>query len=177
MISERENYTRRNSLRLKGFDYSWHRIYFVTINAHDRRPLFKDDRIASATLDCLTDLRLKFGFTVYVYCLMPDHFHALIGPGNSNKSLGAICGSFKSLSTRRSWRWREGKLWQRQFYDHIIRNRDDFDETLSYIRMNPVRRGLVERPENWPYTGRLDYLHLVRAAASERAGTSPAPTD
>ena len=47
MISERENYTRRNSLRLKGFDYSWHRIYFVTINAHDRRPLFKNDRRAS----------------------------------------------------------------------------------------------------------------------------------
>jgi putative transposase len=177
MVAEKEKYTRRNSLRLKGFDYSWPRIYFVTINAYDRRPVFRDDRIACATLDCLKSLRLKFGFTTYVYCLMPDHFHALIGPGTSNKSLGEICGSFKSLSTRRSWRWRDGKLWHRQFYDHIIRNGDDFDETLSYIRLNPVRRGLVECAEDWPYTGRIDYLQLVRAAASERAGTSPAPTE
>ena len=177
MVSKRESYTRRNSLRLKGFDYSWPRIYFVTINGYDRRPVFKDHRVACATIDSLEEQRLKLGFTVYVYCLMPDHFHALIGPGTSNKSLGAICGSFKSISTRRFWRWYDGKLWHRQFYDHIIRNRDDFDETLSYIRMNPVRRRLAGRPEDWPYTGRLDYLHLVRAAASERAGTSPAPTN
>ena len=176
MNSEKENHTRRNSLRLKGFDYSWLRIYFVTINAHNRRPIFADNRVASATIDCLKQLRTKLGFTVYIFCLMPDHFHALIGPGASMRTLGAICGTFKSLSTRAFWRWYDGKLWHRQFYDHIIRNRDDFDETLAYIRMNPVRRGLVERPEDWPYTERLDFLHLV-AQASDRAGTSPAPTE
>jgi putative transposase len=51
-----------------------------------------------------------------------------------------------------------GKLWQRQFFDHIIRNHQDFEETLEYIRMNPVRRGLVKNPGDWPYTERLDYL-------------------
>ena len=177
MTFDKETHTRRNSLRLNGFDYSWPRIYFVTINGYERRPVFKDDRVAYATIDCLKQLRLKLGFTVYVYCLMPDHFHALIGSGTSEKSLGQICGSFKSISTRRYWRWYDGKLWQRQFYDHIIRNRDDFDETLTYIRMNPVRRGLVARPEEWPYSERLDYLHLVHAAMAARAGTSPAPTD
>ena len=69
------------------------------------------------------------------------------------------------------------KLWHRQYYDHIIRNREDFDETLAYIRMNPLRRGLVTGLEDWPYTERLDYLHLVQAAMEARAGTSPAPTE
>ena len=177
MIADKDTHTRRNSLRLRGFDYSWPRIYFVTINTANRRPIFNDSRVALATIDCLKQLPEKLGFTVYVFCLMPDHFHALIGPGTSNKSLGGICGSFKSISTRSFWRWYDGKLWHRQFYDHIIRNRDDFDETLAYIRMNPVRRGLVTHSEDWPYTERLDYLHLVRAAMEERAGTSPAPTE
>jgi putative transposase len=89
---------------------------------------------------------------------MPDHFHGLIGPGESGRTLGGLCGAFKSLSTRVYWNWYDGKLWQRQFFDHIIRNHQDFEETLEYIRMNPVRRGLVENPEDWLYTERLDYL-------------------
>ena len=101
---------------------------------------------------------LKGEFNVYIYCLMPDHFHGLIGPGASGQSLGSICGAFKSLSTREYWSWGEGKLWQRQFFDHIIRNQQDFEETVEYIRLNPVRRGLVENPGEWPYTARLDYL-------------------
>jgi putative transposase len=149
----------------------------VTINTANRRPIFDDSRVALATIDGLKQLRTRLGFTVYVFCLMPDHFHALIGPGTSNQSLSDICGGFKSISTRRFWRWYDGKLWHRQFYDHIIRNRGDFDETLTYIRMNPVRRGLVLRAEDWPYTERLDHLHLVRAAMEARAGTSPAPTE
>jgi REP element-mobilizing transposase RayT len=176
MISEEQPYTRKNSLRLNGFDYAWPRIYFVTINAHSRRRIFNDERVASATVKCLKELRLQFRFNVYVFCLMPDHFHALIGPGTSAKTLGAICGGFKSLSTRAYWQWHDGKLWHRQFYDHILRNREDFEETLNYIRMNPVRRRLVQRAEAWPYTERLDYLHLV-AQANDRAGTSPAPTE
>jgi len=175
MDSEREKYTRRNSLRLTGFDYSWPRIYFVTINGFNRRPVFDDNRVAAATIKCLKELRKKFGFTVYIFCLLPDHFHAMIGPGTSQRTLGAICGAFKSLSTKEFWHWHTGKLWQRQYYDHIIRNREDFDETLNYIHLNPIRRGLVERAEDWPYTERLDYLHLI--ALTARAGTSPAPTE
>jgi putative transposase len=78
--------------------------------------------VAQITLDCLPELRQKLRFNLYLYCLMPDHFHALIGIGDSNRTLGAICGAFKSLSTRAFWQWYEGKLWQRQFFDHIIRN-------------------------------------------------------
>ena len=177
MISEEQPYTRKNSLRLNGFDYAWPRIYFVTINSHKHRRIFDDERVATATVKCLKELRLKFRFNVYVFCLMPDHFHALIGPGTSGKTLGAICGGFKSLSTRAYWQWHDGRLWHRQFYDHILRNREDFEETLNYIRMNPLRRGLVERADDWPYTERLDYLHLGSAATKARAGTSPAPTE
>ena len=139
--SHNKVYSRKDSIRLRGFDYSWPRIYFVTIVAQGRQAKFLDERVATATVESLRKLRNDFQFHVYIYCLMPDHFHGLIGPGESGRTLGGLCGAFKSLSTRDYWNWCDGKLWQRQFFDHIIRNHQDFEETLEYIRMNPVRRG------------------------------------
>lgn len=153
-----EDYKRRDSLRLGGFDYAERRVYFVTIVAADRRRIFLDRRVAESTIECLRHVWQEMQFYVYAYCLMPEHFHALFGLGESKKTLGEICGAFKSLSTREHWQWYAGKLWQRQFFDHIIRNEEDFFESLKYIRLNPVRRGLVENPDEWPYTGRLDFL-------------------
>ena len=153
-----EHYTRRDSLRLRTFDYAARRIYFVTAVAAERRCIFNDKRVAQATINCLHELRQKMRFNLYVYCLMPNHFHALIGIGESNSTLGAICGAFKSLSTRAFWKWYEGKLWQRQFFDHIIRNEEDFVETRDYIRLNPVRKGLIKTWEQWPFTGSIDKL-------------------
>ena len=151
-------YKRHNSLRLRGFDYAARRIYFVTIVVLDRRKVFHDARLARATIDCLIGLKHRMDFNLYSYCLMPDHLHALVGAGASGLTLGQICGAFKSVSTHAYWRWYEGRLWQRQFYDHVIRHEGDFVETCEYVRMNPVRRGLVSMPEEWPYTGCVDSL-------------------
>jgi len=150
--------TRKDTLRLRGFDYSLRRVYFVTIVTLNRRKTFLNTAIARATLDCLHQLRDKRSFNVYQYCLMPDHFHGLIGLGPSGLSLSAICGAFKSLSTIAYWRWGEGRLWQPRFFDHIIRNEQDFAETAEYIRMNPVRKGLVSHWQDWQLTGAIDRL-------------------
>src|SRR5688500_3553449 len=98
MKSDEEKYTRRHSLRLQGFDYSAQKAYFVTINAKDRKPVFKNFEFAREVIEILLDLRNKLNFNLYAYCLMPDHFHTLIGCGDSKKSLGEICGSFKSIT-------------------------------------------------------------------------------
>ena len=83
---------------------------------------------------------------------MPDHFHGIFGLADSGKTLAEVCGAFKSLSTRAYWRWHDGKLWQRQFFDHVIRNERDLNETLQYIELNPAREGFFD----WPYLGHLD---------------------
>lgn len=151
-------FTRKESIRLRGFDYSANNIYFVTIVVRDRRRAFKNKELASRTVECLLELREKYSLRLYCYCLMPDHFHALIAPGESGKTLGQICGAFKSLSTRISWDWYEGKLWQRQYYDHIVRNSEDFCDCVEYVLDNPVEAGLVIERDQWPYSGRVDYL-------------------
>jgi len=149
-------YSRRNSLRLSNFDYSTRRIYFVTLVTIERRRVFVDSRLAQSTCECLEKLSRNIGFNLYCYCLMPNHLHALIGIGESERTLGQICGIFKSVSTKLYWRWYDGKLWQRQFFDHIIRNETEHFETVEYIRLNPVRKGLAAKWEDWPYTGGID---------------------
>jgi putative transposase len=144
--------TRKNSLRLQGFDYASRRSNFVTIITEQRQTFFNDARIAEATVEVLLELREKYLFNLYSFCLMPDHFHALMGIGDSEMKLGRICGDFKRLSTKEFWRFYDGKLWQRQFFDHVIRNETDFLETVDYIRQNPVEAKLVENWKDWKYT-------------------------
>ena len=131
MTSHDDQYSRRDSIRLRGFDYSWPRIYFVTIVTQNRQAKFRDERVAIASIESLRKLRNDFHFNVYIYCLMPDHFHGLIGPGESGRTLGGLCGAFKSLSTREYWSWYDGKLWQRHFFDHIIRNHQTSKKLLN----------------------------------------------
>ncbi len=154
-----EIFTRKKSLRLPDFDYASRRAYFVTIVVQDRKPVFLNKMLAREVINCLIKLREQRKFNLYVYCLMPDHFHAIIGAGKSGQSLGRICGAFKSVSNRIYWQYGTGKLWQRQFYDHIIRNEEDFFESFEYIRLNPVRKKLTEKIEDWEFTGIVDILH------------------
>lgn len=76
---------------------------------------------------------------------MPDHFHALMEfPGG--KPMKSVVTAIKS------WVTTKAKVkWQRDFFDHRIRSWEGAAEKHRYIRMNPVRAGLVERPEDWPY--------------------------
>ena len=113
-------------MRLKNFDYSASSVYFVTIVILERKSLFYNKELAKEVINCILSLREELKFNLYGYCLMPNHFHALIGIGESEKDLGGICGAFKSLTTRIYWKYGEGKLWQRGYHDHIIRNEPDF---------------------------------------------------
>ena len=149
------NLSRKNSLRLPNFDYA-SRCHFVTIVTHKRQKFFNDERLAEFTIETLVKLGKKYKFNLYSYCLMPDHFHGLIGIGDSAMTLGRIVGDFKSLATKEFWKLYDGKMWQRQFYDHVIRNQQDFEETIKYIRLNPVESKLVEDWKDWKWTGELN---------------------
>ena len=76
---------------------------------------------------------------------MPDHLHGLFG-FPSAKPMKKVISDFKSWLAKRC-----GIQWQRDFFDHRLRNWDSAAEKADYIRMNPVRAGLVANPEDWPY--------------------------
>lgn len=82
---------------------------------------------------------------VHLFLLMPDHAHGLISFPN-DVSMRQMVSEWKESAARRA-----GVHWQRDFFDHRLRNDDNFVGKAHYIRMNPVRKGLVAKQEDWPY--------------------------
>jgi putative transposase len=137
------------------------RVYFITIRAYgDWSPFVRDD-LNKLTLGILCEEQERQGCTVFVHCLMPDHLHFLISPRQEGTSVLAFVDQYKGKSTNRSWPvgWR-GKLWQPRYYDHIVRAEEDLRAIAQYVLDNPVRKGLVERPEDWPWGGYVNPLPL-----------------
>jgi len=94
---------------------------------------------------------------IHAVVVMPDHVHLLLTPlrdldGNPH-SLVEILQGIKSASAHSLNRvlGRSGPVWQEESFDHVLRGEESFEEKLEYIRQNPVRRGLVTRPEDYPW--------------------------
>ncbi len=80
--------------------------------------------------------------------VMPDHVHLLTAPFNRDESVGKLAGFLKKRSKflcKGSWDWQPGS------FDHLLRSAESAEQKWKYIRENPVRAGLVERWQDWPY--------------------------
>ena len=80
---------------------------------------------------------------------MPDHLHLLAAQAENAVTLGAWVKALKAVVGQRELRWQTG------FFDHVLRSEESESEKWEYIRQNPVRAGLVQAPEDWPYAGEL----------------------
>ena len=94
---------------------------------------------------------------IYAAVVMPDHVHVLAQPLPKNEKgafdLGEILHSVKGYSAHRinQERGRQGSLWQDERFDRIVRDDKEFEEKWRYITNNPVKNGLSQRPEEYPW--------------------------
>jgi putative transposase len=138
---------RRNSLRLKEFDYTSEGYYFVTVNCKGERPFLENKEAKTIVEKQITDLENRFDILIDCFAIMPDHIHLIIVFDRAKKdSLSKVIQAFKSLVAKQ---FREKldikeKFWQRGFYDHIIRNEKDYLEKKRYILNNPLRKELLD---------------------------------
>ncbi len=110
-----------------------------------------------------TRLSEETSFTLIAYVILPDHFHAISrSAGMSMSDVFRLIKSRFSGALRSRYNERSGKIWQRRFWDHIIRNEADMRRHLDYIHFNPVKHGLVHRPFHW----NLSSIHLSVYAGS-----------
>jgi REP-associated tyrosine transposase len=90
---------------------------------------------------------------VRLLLLMPDHLHALLNfPQDAD--MKKVVANFKEITAKQA-----GIAWQRDFFDHRLRTKDSFQDKTWYILTNPVRKGLTENPEHWPYVWRPEQLN------------------
>ena len=154
------------------------KIFFVTCNVLRCRGDFSEAEFAILA-NVLEAVKGRREFLLGGFVFMPDHWHALLVPGGRD-TLPRLMGALKVAASQAIVRHRagEGKLWQARYYDHAIRTVREFHDTLNYMHLNPVRKGLVERPDDWcwssfhsfggpgPVRLRVDDLNLPAEAAT-----------
>jgi putative transposase len=151
------------SPRLKTFDYLGFYRYFLTICTDDRVPIFIDDRSVDLVLMHLSRTADDQRFSVMAYCFMPDHVHLLVEGIHPAADFREFVRIFKQRSSF-AWKRRNGMaLWQRSYFEHVLRDDEDTIGVAKYILENPVRGNLVERPEDYPFLGSMtmEVRHLL----------------
>jgi putative transposase len=97
-------------------------------------------------------------FEILAWVVLPDHFHWVINAGKNNPSLlvRRIKLSF-SLSYRKRYGWRQGRVWQYRFWNHQILSQKDLNNHIDYIHRNPVKHGLAKEPFGYKYSSFSDF--------------------
>ena len=127
---------KRKEIRLKNYDYKSNGYYFITICTYRGKPYIKKYKEIIERI--LLSLPERFsGLKIDWYILMPTHLHMIFVFNETKKDLSEIIRSFKALVTRNT----RIKFWQRNYYEHVIRNENALLKIREYIQNNP----LVER--------------------------------
>ena len=142
-----------NVHRLRTTDW----IFFVTVNLRRGIRHFSQDEFP-LLIRALSASRKRVPFLVCAYVLMPDHCHALIGV-REPVTISRAMQDVKWLAARLINRHRgtRGAIWQRQFWDRFVRDAKELTERINYMHLNPVRRGLAARPEDWRWSSCNNY--------------------
>lgn len=146
---------------------------FLTFVAHDRRSVFYDESCANVIRDNFNFYRNKFGLSIPAYVLMPDHLQFIVGIRKAedlqkfvhdfksytaqqiNRNLRSISGAATPLSRQGAAAPDGGQFWQKDYWDHGIRNEKDLIVKVDYIHKNP--KDVVEKLEDWPYSSYHNY--------------------
>lgn len=142
------------------------RIFFVTVNLRRNLP-FLDQGEFLLVIEALEESRRRERFLLCGYVLMPDHWHALLGvpyPLSISRAVQSVkWQAARELNRRRGT---TGAIWQHQFWDRFVRHAREFNDRLMYMHLNPVRKGLVKRPEDWRWSSYDNFaLEKPRVAA------------
>jgi REP element-mobilizing transposase RayT len=144
--------------------------HFITFATHRRWELPQWAR--TIVLDCCVhdhDMR----YELHAAVVMPDHVHVILTPlvnkeESAVNTLARIMSAIKGASSHgiNNRLGRTGKIWQEESFDRVLRSSEKLDEKVEYVRNNPVRKGLVARPEEYPW---LWPVAELRSAAQPRA--------
>ena len=119
-------------LRLKTYDYSQNGYYFVTIGSHLKQPILWHHK--EPIEDSIVSLSKTKGIKVDYHVVMDNHLHLLLILEDCALSLGEIIRRFKSVVSRRAG----SRLWQPNYYEHVIRNDKALRKIREYIQTNPM---------------------------------------
>jgi len=126
-------------------------VWFITICCRKRgRNQLADESTAAKLFSSALFFHQKGRWFIHLLLLMPDHLHALLSFPQHEQMTRVVRAWKKFQATD------HGICWQRDFFDHRLRSDESFEGKRDYIRMNPIRAGLVSSAEDWPYVLAFD---------------------
>lgn len=130
-------------------------LYFVTFSCFHRLPLLESRGARETFETVLEQTRARHHARIYAYVVMPEHVHLLVNEP-PRILLAQFLKAVKQIASRKLKGSRE-KLWQERYYDSNIYGEMDRSDVIRYIHRNPVKRGLVEKPEDWQWSSYRHY--------------------
>ncbi len=137
--------------------------YFFTVVTHQRQPILTIDHNIDRLRAAFQREQEKCPFNIDAIVILPDHLHTVwtLPEGDCNYSgrwnqikryfsIGSI--GTRPLNSRSRYQKREKAVWQRRFWEHAIRDEQDWRKHIDYIHFNPVKHGYVQCARAWPYS-------------------------
>lgn len=148
--------------------------YFFTVVTHQRRAFLTEDLARDCLRDAIRTVRLARPFSLDAIVLLPDHLHAIwtLPDGDHDFStrwrlinrrftkLYLSAGGDESVCSESRADKKERGLWQRRFFEHVVRDEDDLKRCADYLHVNPLKHGLVDRVADWPWSSFHRYVRL-----------------
>ncbi|WP_430009518.1 REP-associated tyrosine transposase [Methylophaga lonarensis] len=135
--------------------------YFFTVNLQNRRQTLLTDHIALLR-DCFRTVKQRHPFSIDAIVILPEHLHAIWTLPEDDADFSMRWMLIKSAFSRglpktehirhSQQRKRERGIWQRRYWEHLIRDDLDYSRHIDYIHYNPVKHGYVDKAVDWPYS-------------------------
>lgn len=130
--------------------------YFFTLVTHQRRPIFTHPENVEQLKIAINKVKKKYPFSLNAIVILPDHLHCLWKLPENDKDFSTrwrLIKRYFSMQIDTSINHRKEKeVWQRRFWEHTIRDENDWQKHMDYIHYNPVKHGLVQAPGDWQHS-------------------------
>lgn len=130
--------------------------YFFTLVTYQRRLLLQSPKRVGQLRDAMRHVRRSRPFDLQAAVILPDHLHCIMSLPKDDSDYS---GRWREIKKRFSRQVDDGtnqrgerSVWQRRFFEHVIRNEGDWRAHVDYIHYNPVKHGLVSCPKDWPWS-------------------------
>ena len=124
-------------------------LVFLTLVCHRRQPWLRSAKAKELLLRLLQDLRVEHDFKLYAWAILDEHMHLLVSDPTGGTATWVQ--RLKLLFVRRHPD-RPGRVWQKRYWDHVIRDENDLHRHLDYIHHNPVKHGHATRTAQYPWS-------------------------
>ena len=155
---------RRKPNRLPLSTYAEPLVVSLTLATKERRAVFQATRWTSACTRTLTQVAERRRALVFAYCFMPDHVHLVVQITGG----GSVVDFVKEFKQRTGYAFKRAtgrSLWQKSYYDHVLRRDEDLVAACRYVFANPVRAGLADRADEFASSGSLAWRRDVLVEA------------